>query len=411
MRRDPALLAIALVALLAGSGCISVELAPAVGDADTGDATSDQGQASRQPAARPGSSSASATAKPSPAPAPKDTDKDGASDQAEVENGTDPKDASDKPYVLPAAPTVDAGPLLVELASFVTQFSDRKLNTDDHVASRDWLSEAFADAGLEVWRQPFEAGGLAQENIAGIRWGLDRTAWVVVGAHYDTTTTASVDRSASQGAYDDGSGTMMVVHIAKAFANLTLPYTLVFVAFDGEERGLEGSKAFVAGVLTDDTPFAPATIVGAVNLDMFGLNWPGTGAPMVFVTNSVPLQAAAEAARLAQGVPDEGITYGSGMVLGSSDYATFFDEGVPTGFFLSDFEALGAPMGLAVATPPPAGVYPFWHLSDTMQTMTLMAGDAAHLEMGFQAGVDLATAVVHHLASTPGPLSAGTDAV
>jgi hypothetical protein len=46
-----------------------------------------------------------------------------------------------------------------------------------------------------------------------------------------------------------------------------------------------------------------------------------------------------------------------------------------------------------------------------METMTLMAGDAAHLELGFQAGVDLATAVVHHLASTPGALAAGTEAV
>jgi hypothetical protein len=408
MRSSPGLLAFALVALLAGSGCISVELAPGVREADDG-AGSDGGQTSARPAPR--SATSSATARPSPTPAPKDTDKDGASDKAEAENGTDPKDASDTPYVLPAAPAVDAASLLADLASFVTQFSDRKANTDEHVAARDWLAGSFAEAGLEVWRQPFEADGLDQENVAGIRWGLDRTAWVVVGAHYDTTTTAGVDRSASQGAYDDGSGTMMVVHMAKAFANLTLPYTLVFVAFDGEERGLEGSKAFVSAVLTDETPFAPATIAGAVDIDMFGLNWPGTGAPMVFVTNSAPLKAATEAARRAQGVPDDGISYGTDMVLGSSDYASFFEEGIPTGFFLSDFEALGAPMGLPVATVSPAGVYPFWHLSDTMQTMTLMAGDAAHLELGFQAGIDLATAVAHHLASTPGPLDAGTEPV
>lgn len=202
---------------------------------------------------------------------------------------------------------------------------------------------------------------------------------------------------------------MMTVHLAKAFSNLTMPYTVVFAAFDGEERGLEGSQAFLEALLTESSPYEGAHLVGVVDIDMFGLNWPGTGAPMVVVTNSQPVQDAIEAARLEQGIPDEGITYGTGLVLGSSDYATFFAQGVPTGFFLSDFEHLGAPMGLPLSTPQ--GSYPFWHLADTMETMTLMAGDAAHLEMGFQAGVDLTAALVHFLASTPGPVAAGTDAV
>lgn len=354
----------------------------------------------------PASPSASAS---STAPKPKDTDGDGFGDKAEKENGTDPKDPDDQPYVVPGPPQLDARAIVQDLRAFAAAYGVREGNAPTHRAARDWMAGRMADAGLEVWRQDFSADGLDQQNVIGIRWGLERDAWIVVGAHYDTTTTASVDRSLSQGIYDDGSGTMMAIHLGLAYANLTMPYTIVVAAFDGEERGLEGSQAFLEAMLTGGSPYPSAQVVGVVNLDMFGLNWPGTGAPMVLTTNSVAVRDAVEAARLQQGVPDPAIVYDKGLALGSSDYATFFAQEIATGFFISDFERLGAPLGLPASTPQ--GAYPFWHVADRWETMVAMAGDEEHVVMGFQAGVDLAGALLHHFATAPAPLEAGTSAV
>ena len=79
-------------------------------------------------------------------------------------------------------------------------------------------------------------------------------------------------------------------------------------------------------------------------------------------------------------------------------------EPIPTIFFISDFEELGAPSAGDEGVPQaytPMGAYPFWHLEDTVETMTAMAGGQANLEDGFQAAVDVATAVLYSMACQP----------
>ncbi len=82
--------------------------------------------------------------------------------------------------------------------------------------------------------------------------------YIIFTAHYDST-------SLSQGAYDNMSGSIGLLGIAEAFANQKHRYGLRFVWCGSEERGLLGSKAYVA-----DHKDLLDKIVLNVNLDMIG---------------------------------------------------------------------------------------------------------------------------------------------
>lgn len=296
-------------------------------------------------------------------------------------------------------PTVDAQATFDELDHFANTYGERADNLPAHTGARDYMAQVFQEAGLEVWRQKF-TNGIDQENIIGIKWGEETDKFVVIGGHYDMVTTECavqcVIRPFSQGAYDDGSGISMTLNLARAFADVPTKYSLMFTAFDGEERGLQGSgalaNAFIDGLVPNN-----GTAVAMLNLDMIGLNWPGVDAPIYFDTNSNDLQAFTDNARKNISMPDEAIQY-QGISLGRSDYAHFFAMGIPTGFFISDFEEWQLPADVPVTLPPlPQSAYPFWHIEDTMTTMVLMAGSEADVVAGFQSILDISAEVIYKL--------------
>ncbi|MBP3673849.1 MAG: DUF4910 domain-containing protein [Oscillospiraceae bacterium] len=82
--------------------------------------------------------------------------------------------------------------------------------------------------------------------------------YIVMTAHYDST-------SLSQGAYDNMSGSVGLLSIAEHFAKHPHRYGLRFVWCGSEERGLLGSKAYVAAHEEELKKFALN-----INLDMIG---------------------------------------------------------------------------------------------------------------------------------------------
>ncbi len=82
--------------------------------------------------------------------------------------------------------------------------------------------------------------------------------YIVLTAHYDST-------SLSQGAYDNMSGSVGLLGIAEYFKNHPHRYGLRFVWCGSEERGLLGSKAYVA-----DHEEELKNIALCINLDMIG---------------------------------------------------------------------------------------------------------------------------------------------
>lgn len=134
-----------------------------------------------------------------------------------------------------------------------------------------------------------------------------RTPKVILGSHYDSV----VD---SPGANDNASGTATVLAIARQAAKTPLGRQAWFVAFDGEEDGLHGSKAFVSKA----KPEFLKGLKGMLNFDMVGVN----DRLLVGGTESLT--------KIAQAANPNISTFRSG---GESDHASFASAGVPVLFF------------------------------------------------------------------------------
>lgn len=68
---------------------------------------------------------------------------------------------------------------------------------------------------------------------------------IVVGGHYDSRATNVLDATSdAPGADDDGSGTALVLELARVMSKYTFDATVVFIAFAGEEQGLLGATAW-----------------------------------------------------------------------------------------------------------------------------------------------------------------------
>lgn len=111
---------------------------------------------------------------------------------------------------------------------------------------------------------------LPMQNVIGMIRGKNTKEYVVVGAHFDhlgTDPALDGDRIYN-GADDNASGVSAVLQIAKAFvASGEQPErNVVFAFWDGEEKGLLGSKYFV-----HSCPFMEQ-IKGYLNFDMIGRN-------------------------------------------------------------------------------------------------------------------------------------------
>jgi hypothetical protein len=123
------------------------------------------------------------------------------------------------------------------------------------------------------------------KNVVGVVEGTDPTlkdTYVVYGAHYDHSgyvegppragrgaqPAADPDDRIYNGADDDGSGTVAIMAIARAFAQGPRPKrSLLFVWHAGEEIGLLGSR------YNADFPVVPlANMVAHLNMDMVGRN-------------------------------------------------------------------------------------------------------------------------------------------
>ena len=111
---------------------------------------------------------------------------------------------------------------------------------------------------------------LTMRNVLGMIPGKNTKEYVIVGAHFDHL---GIDPALDgdqiyNGADDNASGVSAVLQIAKAFlASGQQPERNVIFAFwDGEEKGLLGSKYFV-----QTCPFL-SQIKGYLNFDMIGRN-------------------------------------------------------------------------------------------------------------------------------------------
>jgi peptidase M28-like protein len=111
------------------------------------------------------------------------------------------------------------------------------------------------------------------QNVVGILDGADpklKDEYVVFSAHYDHLKTSD-NGEVFNGADDDGSGTVSVLEIARAFSVGPRPKRSILIVFHtGEEMGLYGSE-----FNTDYEPVVPLSrLVADFNIDMVGRSRP-----------------------------------------------------------------------------------------------------------------------------------------
>ena len=123
-----------------------------------------------------------------------------------------------------------------------------------------WIREQMRLFGIPCQYQNYKVNDEAYRNVV-CSLKTAHAGKVIVGAHYDVF-------EQSPGADDNASGVSAVLQIARAFlASGQQPERNVIFAFwDGEEKGLLGSKYFV-----QTCPFV-SQIKGYLNFDMIGRN-------------------------------------------------------------------------------------------------------------------------------------------
>ncbi len=153
------------------------------------------------------------------------------------------------------------------------KFEGRAAGSPGGVAARAWILERFKAIGLQPvsgsYVFPFKFSrksmtGLDGEgaNVLGMCLGKDpKLPFFVVSAHYDHLGVR--DGVVYPGADDNASGVAVILEVAAYCQKNPFRRSIVFAAFDAEEGGLSGSRAFVA------TPPVPKERIALnVNLDM-----------------------------------------------------------------------------------------------------------------------------------------------
>ena len=121
---------------------------------------------------------------------------------------------------------------------------------------------ATRDDGDRSFIQRFERNGGHYANVVGFLPGNDpqlRNEYIILGAHYDHLgfRIKGRDTVIYHGADDNASGTAVLIETARRLKEREqqLKRTVLFVAFDGEEKGLYGSEALVDNMAKENVKF------------------------------------------------------------------------------------------------------------------------------------------------------------
>lgn len=145
---------------------------------------------------------------------------------------------------------------------FVTKFPDRDSGMPNSRLATEWLKEQFTSYGwtcsIDEWTVINYSRPVPMNNVVCKLPGQSARE-IVVAAHHDQSPLTV------QGADNDGSGIAILLQLGEIFGSEEqLPYSLTFVASDGEEYGMLGTKRFV------DTHPDPSNIIAGFTLDNLG---------------------------------------------------------------------------------------------------------------------------------------------
>jgi len=150
------------------------------------------------------------------------------------------------------AQNIDRKTLLSDVETLsADKYEGRKTGTPGNFMAADYIINRFKELGLESYnkdfKHPFIFRNRRNEEIKGvnligyIKGKSDRV--IVISAHYDHV---GINNSEIfNGADDNASGVAAILSVAKYFTENKPKNTLLFIAFDAEEMGLQGAYSFL----------------------------------------------------------------------------------------------------------------------------------------------------------------------
>ncbi len=231
-----------------------------------------------------------------------------------------------------------------DLAYLGETIGNRNLTDGDTLQqTADWLAAAFAATGYEVQRQAYDVSGIEVENLSVELRGTTKPGKIiVVGGHYDSV-------AGCPGANDNGSGTVAILALARAFAGQGLDRTVRFVAFVNEEPPYFSRESMGSLVYARACQARNDNVIAMLSLETIGyysdepgsqrypspfnLVYPGTGNFVAVVGNTKSRQLVRRVVRefrAQNNFPCEGIaTFGFLPGIGWSDHWAFWQAGYP----------------------------------------------------------------------------------
>jgi len=135
----------------------------------------------------------------------------------------------------------------------------RPYNSTSNVQAAEFIAEELnTTKNISATYQWFTHAGKKIANVIGTlpSANSNNQSKIVVGAHFDTVPN-------STGADDNGSGTALLLEVAKVLSQFKFNCTIEFVAFNAEEEGLVGSSYYV-----QQASQAGEDILLMINIDM-----------------------------------------------------------------------------------------------------------------------------------------------
>ena len=210
----------------------------------------------------------------------------------------------------------------------------RGVGTKGATLAAQFIQQRFDQLGLEKFNDSFfqsfsiikKGKDLSCKNVVGkITGSKHPNKYIILTAHYDHL--GFHDGKIFNGADDNASGVAAIMAAAKFFKNNPPKHTLIFVALDAEEVGLEGAKYFVK-----NNPVKNENVLLNINLDMISRNkaneiyicgthhYPILKEQLIHIDATSPIQV-----KFGHDTPDLGYNDWTN----SSDHAPFHKEKIP----------------------------------------------------------------------------------
>jgi hypothetical protein len=140
----------------------------------------------------------------------------------------------------------------------------KRTGTTQNTNAFNWIKNKYTSFGYstsDFFEHSWTASGLSSKNFIVTKTGtLYPNKFVIVCGHFDSIN--------GPGTNDNGSGTSIILEMARILKDVPTEYSIKFIHFSGEEQGLLGSSRYVSQIVNGTNPKMDIKVV--VNLDQVG---------------------------------------------------------------------------------------------------------------------------------------------